>query len=378
MPSPTSSVLVGGGTPTYPTVAQLGRFLDAFTRKVDLSAFRQFSFEAEPASITGAEGLEKLKLLASYGVDRISLGVQSFDDHVLKAMGRIHTGEEAVDAVRQIRRAGIGSISIDLIYGYQDQSVADWIHTLETALASGVDAWHLYRLRIQRHGDVQGKVLGRYKDQRDRFPGLDDVRLMKAVGFVFSLENDRDQHFTRIFSRDRSHVTQYMWDYCCDIKDVIGLGISSWANHWRTFTLNVGGNFDRYRDLVTQGRLPVDRGLVRDAETDARRSLISPLKNDSVHKARFTARTGMDAAAHRAAEVRAKTPPTRCPVGDASIKGDSFPARASSDPSWCPPLPDLASTLWPVRPGIQPDRQFIGTIRTSQPVLSSHPSGERR
>lgn len=300
---PASSVLVGGGTPTYPTVAQLGRFLEAFTRKVDLSACRQFSFEAEPASITGPEGLEKLKILASYGVDRISLGVQSFDDHVLKAMGRVHTGEEAEEAVRQIRRAGIGSISIDLIYGYQDQSLEDWIHTLDTALASGVDAWHLYRLRIQRHGDVQGKVLGRYKEQRERFPGLDEVRLMKALGLVFSVENGRDQHFTRIFSRDRSHVTQYMWDYCCDLKDVIGLGISSWANHWRTFTLNVGGNFNRYRDMVTQGRLPVDRGLVRDAETDARRSLISPLKNDAVHKGRFTARTGMDPDEHFGGEL---------------------------------------------------------------------------
>ena len=300
---PASSVLFGGGTPTFLDPKRLERLLQGFMSRVDLDGCRQFSFEAEPVSILGDEGLEKLKVLKSFGVDRISLGVQSFEDHVLQAMGRNHTGDEAREAVRQIRRAGIESISIDLIYGYQDQSAEDWLGTLQTALSSGVDAWHLYRLRIQRHGDIQGRVLERYRNSSNRFPDLETIRLMKAVGLVFSTGSGYDQHFTRIFTPERRHVTQYMWDYCCDLNDVVGFGISSWANYGRTFTLNVGGNFDRYREMVLAGRLPMDRGLHRDVETEARRSLIGPLKNHVVHKGRFEARLGFRAEEHFAPEL---------------------------------------------------------------------------
>lgn len=297
------TVLFGGGTPTYPPLPQLTRLFDIFERHVDLADCRQFSFEAEPASLLGDEGWDKLQLLKDRGVQRISLGVQSFLDPVLQRMGRHHSGEQALRSIEQIRRAGIESISIDLIYGYPGQSVHDWIHTMELALGSGADAWHLYRLRVLRHGDVEGVIRKQYRRRSDQFPDRETVHLMKALGLVMSVDSGYDQHFTRIFTTAHEHVTQFMWDYCCNLTHVVGTGPSAWSNHHRTFTLNSGADGERYRAQVRAGQLPVDRGMVRDLEHEARRSLILPLKNDRVFKRRFQRRTGLDLMAHFGPEL---------------------------------------------------------------------------
>ena len=295
---PASTVLFGGGTPTLLTPAQMQRLLTDFTTHFDLSACRQFSYEAEPASLCGELGQERLKVLKSFGVDRISLGVQSYDDDVLKMMGRPHTAAQVQECVDNIHAAGIDSICIDLIYGYPGLTEESWIRCLETAIASGVDAWHLYRLRIIRHGDVQGPIMEQYKHKPEDFPEVERIRVMKMLGIVLSEEQGFDQHFTRIFARGREHVTQFMWDYCCNVTNVIGTGPSAWANYHRTFTLNVGSDFHLYREMVRQGRLPINRGLFRDDETDARRCLVLPLKNSKVIKQAFTERTGLDAGVH--------------------------------------------------------------------------------
>ena len=295
---PVSTVLFGGGTPTFLKPDQLERMLRDFSACFDLSTCRQFSYEAEPASICGEEGLEKLKVLKAFGVNRISMGVQSFDDDILQDMGRLHSRGQIFQSIEQIRKAGIESICIDLIYGYPGLSVEGWIQALQTATSSGVDAWHLYRLRIIRHGDVQGPIMERYSQQPEDFPDVDTIRLMKMLGVVISTESGFDQHFTRIFATAKEHVTQFMWDYCCNLTNVVGVGPSAWANYHRTFTLNVGHDFDLYREMVRQGRLPIDRGLYRDDETEARRCLILPLKNDRVIKAAFKGRTGLDPGSH--------------------------------------------------------------------------------
>lgn len=203
----------------------------------------------------------------------------------------------------QIRKVGIPSISIDLIYGYPGQTFEDWIKTMETAISSGVDAWHLYRLRIIRHGDVQGTILNNYMENPGRFPELQKIYLMKALGLVMSTNNGFEQHFTRIFATAPKHLTQFMWDYCCNLTDVVGMGISAWGNYHRCFTMNVGNDFDLYRQLVRGGKLPIDRGIFRDRETEARRSFILPLKNDRLYKKRFTQRTGLEVEQHFGPEL---------------------------------------------------------------------------
>lgn len=292
------SVLIGGGTPTILAPRQLSRLMDLLRRSFDLSGCRQFSVEAEPGTILGAEGLEKLKVLRAAGADRISMGVQSFDDGVLKLMGRPHDAAQAREAIAQTRRAGFDSVSIDLIYGYAGCTAEIWARTLEQARACEVDAYQLYRLRIVPHGDGVGAVQRRYAGEPERFPELDDILVQKAVGLLGSVEAGYGEHLRRIFARFPRHVSYYLRDYGCRLDDVLGLGVSSWSKLGDRVLLNTGAGIPQYYAAVDAGRLPVDRALVGDRDSEKRRALILPLKSFGTSATRFREKTGetLDAA----------------------------------------------------------------------------------
>jgi oxygen-independent coproporphyrinogen-3 oxidase len=299
-----TAVLVGGGTPTILSAAQLKRFLTALTVRFDLSACRQFSIEAEPATLLGAEGLDKLKVLKDFGVHRISMGVQSFDDAVLRYMARPHDAAEAREAIKQIRRAGIESLSIDLIYGFPGCTPEKWADTLETALATGIDAYQLYRLRIVPHGDKTGAIADRHEKAPESFPSLAQTYLMKAIGHVVSARHGFGENLRRIFSRSPRHISYYLRDYGCRINDNLGLGVSSWSSLGDRFLMNTGHSLQAYYAAVDAGRLPVDRGIRRTADDERRRAVVLPLKAYGVSKARYRAQVGRDLGAEFGGTIR--------------------------------------------------------------------------
>jgi oxygen-independent coproporphyrinogen-3 oxidase len=292
-PAP-SSILVGGGTPTLLPPPQMKRFLRAVTSRFDLSRCRQFSVEAEPATMLGPIGAERLKLLKDFGVDRISMGVQSFDDDVLKYMGRPHDSREAQEAIRQIRKAGIGSVSIDLIYGFPGYTPEKWIDTLETALSLDIDAYQLYRLRILPHGDKAGAVRDWHEKKPEIFPSLREIHVMKMLGKIVSREHGFGENLRRIYSRSPKHVSFYIRDYACRLYDILGMGISSWSNLGDRTLLNTGASLKHYYSLIDEGRLPVDRGLKQSADVRRRKAVILPLKNFGVSKSRYREFAGAD------------------------------------------------------------------------------------
>ena len=114
------SILVGGGTPTFLAPAQLQRFLNFFTSKIDRTSCPQFSYDVDPLTLLGPEGKERLKIMRSYGVDRLTIGAQSLDDGILKKMNRHHNAEDVLRAVEESKQAGF-KINIEFIYGYPGQ-----------------------------------------------------------------------------------------------------------------------------------------------------------------------------------------------------------------------------------------------------------------
>ncbi|MBI3548919.1 MAG: coproporphyrinogen III oxidase family protein [Elusimicrobia bacterium] len=281
------SILIGGGTPTLLPPKQMRRFLEMLTSRFELADCRQFSVEAEPATLLGADGAERLKLLSSFGVDRISMGVQSLDDGVLERMGRPHDARQALDAIEAIKTAGIGSLSIDLIYGFPGCTAETWAVALESALATGIDAYQLYRLRIVPHGDKVGPVKVQYERQPEAFPSLADVYLMKALGKVVSEARGFKENFRRIYSRGPSHISYYLRDYGCRLYDVLGIGISSWSNLGDRTVLNTGSTLKRYYSMIDDGRLPIDRGLIQTREDRQRKSAVLPIKTYGISKERY-------------------------------------------------------------------------------------------
>lgn len=288
-----SAVLIGGGTPTLLAPRQMRRFLKMLTTRFDLSACRQFTMEAEPATLLGAEGAERLAAMKDFGVDRVSMGVQSFDDSVLRYMARPHDAEQARAAIRALRKAGIGSVSIDLIYGFPGCTQEKWAATLDAALAEDIDACQLYRLRIVPHGDKTGAIAQRHEAAPESFPSLEETYVMKALGKVVCERRGFGENLRRIFSKAPRHISYYLRDYGCRIEDNLGIGISSWSSLGDRFLLNTGSSLKAYYAAVAAGRLPLDRGIVRGADDERRRALVLPLKSYGVSQVRFRERAGV-------------------------------------------------------------------------------------
>jgi len=144
--SPARTVFFGGGTPSELTSPQLGRIVAALRET--------FAFPREDGEWTlecnpGTVGPESLAEIRALGFDRLSLGVQSFHDHHLRALGRIHTAAEAREAVGWARAAGFRRLNLDLIFCLPDQTAAEWQSDVEAALALQPEHLSLYNLTIE-------------------------------------------------------------------------------------------------------------------------------------------------------------------------------------------------------------------------------------
>src|SRR5436190_11044489 len=126
-----STIYFGGGTPTALNIAQLEMLLRGFHERLDLSRLIEWTIEANPGSVSA----RKAAVLKEFGVNRISLGVQSWDDELLKLLGREHNARQAAESFWILRGAGFTNINIDLMFGLPGQTVDQWRATLEKTIA---------------------------------------------------------------------------------------------------------------------------------------------------------------------------------------------------------------------------------------------------
>jgi len=144
-PAPARTVYLGGGTPTVLPLSHLAQILDAVRAAFALSEDAEVTIEANPGTVDAGT----LAALRERGVNRLSLGVQSFADDELRLLGRIHTAEQAAAALAAARQAGFENVSLDLIYGLPDQTAAHWRFSLERALALEPEHLSLYALSVE-------------------------------------------------------------------------------------------------------------------------------------------------------------------------------------------------------------------------------------
>lgn len=138
-----NTMFVGGGTPTALTPKQLERLLTAIQHKFNIQG--EYTFEANPDELTE----EKIRLLKSYGVNRLSMGVQTFDTSLLKALGRSHQTEDIYRAVSYSKKHNIQSISLDLMYHLPNQTIAQFEKSLNEALSLDIDHISSYGLILE-------------------------------------------------------------------------------------------------------------------------------------------------------------------------------------------------------------------------------------
>ena len=144
-----STIFIGGGTPTALTTPQLEFLLQGFHQHVDLSAVAEWTMEANPGSDVARKGA----LLKKYGIDRLSLGVQSWDDDLLKLLGREHDSKQAEESFRLLRQSGFSNINVDLMFGLPGQTIEQWRTTLQKTIALQPEHISAYCLTYEEDTD---------------------------------------------------------------------------------------------------------------------------------------------------------------------------------------------------------------------------------
>ncbi|MRR56402.1 MAG: radical SAM family heme chaperone HemW [Deltaproteobacteria bacterium] len=143
--SAAGTLYFGGGTPSLLEPAQVARIIEAAAKQYALAADAEITLECNPGTITRG----KLAAFRAVGVNRLSLGVQSFDDELLDVLGRSHSAEEALGAFRAAREAGYDNIGLDLIYSLPGQSLAQWQRELSQACELKPEHLSVYGLTIE-------------------------------------------------------------------------------------------------------------------------------------------------------------------------------------------------------------------------------------
>lgn len=187
------SLFYGGGTPGYIDADLLGVVHKAVEKHVGIADDAEVTLETTPQTIS----LDKAKRWKELGINRISLGVQSFHDSELRAMGRDHTAEQALKGIERARQAGFGNVALDLMYGLPEQTLDSWQHTLKIAVGLGLPHMSAYGLTIAGNSPL----LQRYPRDSAAYPNEDQFvdmykMLIEACGDA-GLEQYEISNFSR-------------------------------------------------------------------------------------------------------------------------------------------------------------------------------------
>jgi oxygen-independent coproporphyrinogen-3 oxidase len=278
------TLYLGGGTPTCLSGNSLRRVLEASRLFFNWLPDIEVTVEANPGTLD----LPKLKLLRDEGVNRLSLGVQSFNPRHLVCMGRQHGVAEIREAVQMAREVGITNLSLDLIYGLPGQTLAQWQDTLEEALSLNPEHLSAYGLKIEE-GTPWGELAARGKISP---AGEDLARLMfdevqkqcREKGYIhYEISNYAKPGY------EARHNLRY-WQ----TRPYLGLGVAAASYIDNKRWTNVS-DINEYQQLLKQREKPVEEEIVLNLKDQMAETVILGLRTmEGVSLTDFKARYGKD------------------------------------------------------------------------------------
>ena len=261
------TIFLGGGTPSALNLDELRVFFDALARHVDCSQVEEFTIEANP----GSTEAQKLEFLLSRGVNRISFGVQSFQPHLLKLLGRVHGATQGREAVSLARAAGFTNVSIDLMHGLPTQSREDLDRDLDEALALNVDHISAYGLMYEDGTPLKAAVergqTARLAPEEEAAHYVRVMERLEAGGLPqYEISNyakpGREAQHNLIYWRNEAYLGVGVSAAGC-------VGGERYTNHYE---------MNDYQGQLEQGRDPVETRETLSGEAKAREALVLELR----------------------------------------------------------------------------------------------------
>lgn len=250
-----TTVYLGGGTPSLLSITQLSKLVNGLKKVFDFSDVEEFTIEVNPDDVT-ADYIQQAK---SLGINRVSMGVQSFSDEDLRFINRRHTAKQATDAIHIIKEAGIDNISIDLIYGIPGQNIEMLKNNVDTAISLSVQHISAYTLMYEDGTRLSVmRSLGKITEMDDDVvAAMYDylVAQLKSNGYIhYEISNFA---LPGLHSR---HNSSY-WN----LTPYLGLGVAAHSFDGTVRRFNPS-NLKKYLDALGEGNLCVEVEKITKAE----------------------------------------------------------------------------------------------------------------
>ncbi len=281
-------VYFGGGTPSYLSTTQLAYLTDAMKRLLPWDEAEEVTFECEPGTLNE----HKLTAIKNIGVTRLSLGVEHFDESILKLNGRAHGAKEIDRAYDFARSVGFPQINIDLIAGMMGDTDELWQETVQKAISLLPDSVTIYQMEIpynttifaeMKEGGSEIAPVATWEKKREwvqyGFSELEKAGYSVTSGYTAV----RDPKTTRFCYRDQ------LWAGA----DLLGTGVASFSHIGGVHFQNQH-NIDPYIERLTGGELPIYRALTPTKEESLIRELILQFKLGGVSLNYFSQKFGVD------------------------------------------------------------------------------------
>lgn len=246
---PVVSVYFGGGTPSLLNEAQLQRVLETVQRNLNLSAATEFTVEAEPVTITQS----KTEVLKQMGVNRVSMGVQSFDDGIIKRSNRLDDEKKVLRAIEMVKTMGV-AINIDLMSGLAGETKETWEYSVKRAIESGVESITVYKTELYTNTPY-------YKEVRNDTLNLPDddqelIFMNYAMNELTQVDYKPWSFFT--FTKSGQHQHQYATSTFLG-EDCYAFGTSAFGKLGNYLFQN-SNDEQKYMALLAEDQLPITRG----------------------------------------------------------------------------------------------------------------------
>jgi oxygen-independent coproporphyrinogen-3 oxidase len=267
----------GGGTPTFLSDDEIRQVMAAIRENFKLVEDGEYSIEIDPRKVTD----DTIALLGAEGFNRISIGVQDFDDEVQRAVNRIQSEEETLGIIKAARANGFKSVSIDLIYGLPKQTLAGFGVTLDRVIAANPDRLSIYNYA---HMPTLFKPQRRIHDE-DLPSGqmkLDILSMavskLTGAGYVYiGMDHFAKPEDELAVAQRQSRLHRNFQGYSTHSDcDLIALGVSAIGKIGPTYSQNYR-DLESYYDALGRDQLPIMRGMELNADDLVRRAIIQDL-----------------------------------------------------------------------------------------------------
>lgn len=241
------TIFIGGGTPSSIDSKYIIKILELVYTIFDSKEIREITIEANPGTIN----MKKARDYKSVGINRISLGLQSLNDKLLKSIGRIHSSKDFIDTINILRNEGFDNINADLIFGLPSQTMKDLGDTLAGVIDLNLEHISLYGLIIEENTLINKW----YKKGLLALPSEDAEREMYHRSIESLNNNEYYQYEISNFSKQGKECLHNLayWQ----LKPYLGVGLSSHSNLFKKRFWNYS-NINKYNQLLFQDILPIE------------------------------------------------------------------------------------------------------------------------